>query len=726
MRLLFTCFLLNLVLLGFSQSPSLINYQGIARDGDGNALPNQAITLRFEILQGNINGPVIYTDNQTAVTTNSLGLFSTQIGKNGTLNQVNWQSGPLFLRISVDPAGGSALVLLGTQQIVSVPYAIHAENVPSTYTNNVLTIGSATHAISSGTLVTLSHGTSTNITVSSGPDYTISYTPPVMALSPNNASVGIVGSNFVPLPVQVSPTITPSGIATVTNAAPGYTIDVPAPNYNPNNGVLSFGNNNTTVTPTLGLSGNVLYSGPFSNSVSIPNAVTVSGTGIANVTGGPNYLVDVPPPTLALSSNNLSLSIVGSNSVALPPGVTVAGAGNIVNVSGGPTNYTVDVPNPVWTGTALILGATTTTIAPTLSLAGGTLTSGPPSNTVDLNGIGPFKQATGNVSLTTISDNVAIGLNSASAKLDVYSNLASGSVIKANNANSSNYSPALDVFSNGGLGLSVANTSSGGVAAELSSTNGYALNAQNNSASFPALYANNTSASTGGTAGYFKGGLVAESKPGGDAFVAKDATSADIFVVKNSGHVGVGNNAPTATLDVAGTVKIADGTEGAGKILMSDAAGNTSWVLPPVLTSTAAVISGQELGNITTTPANIGSPLYSFTKVHNDTKIQVILRTHLYVYDLNLTNAARFELMLGSTAALANTGIVDYFIDNNNNMINSNYDNVTVIAEFPAVPAGVHNINMMVYSVNSGGSAINASFNLGNYASTSIIVKEYR
>ena len=47
--------------------------------------------------------------------------------------------------------------------------------------------------------------------------------------------------------------------------------------------------------------------------------------------------------------------------------------------------------------------------------------------------------------------------------------------------------------------------------------------------------------------------------------------------ILDGGNVGIGNINPLAKLDVAGTVKISDGTQGADKVLTSDAAGNASW-----------------------------------------------------------------------------------------------------------------------------------------------------
>ena len=50
--------------------------------------------------------------------------------------------------------------------------------------------------------------------------------------------------------------------------------------------------------------------------------------------------------------------------------------------------------------------------------------------------------------------------------------------------------------------------------------------------------------------------------------------------ILDGGNVGIGTTNPTAKLEVAGNIKIADGTEGADKVLTSDAAGNATWQKP--------------------------------------------------------------------------------------------------------------------------------------------------
>ena len=56
------------------------------------------------------------------------------------------------------------------------------------------------------------------------------------------------------------------------------------------------------------------------------------------------------------------------------------------------------------------------------------------------------------------------------------------------------------------------------------------------------------------------------------------STGPEVWGLNN--NIGIGNNNPTAKLDIAGTLKIVDGTQGAGKVLTSDANGLASWATP--------------------------------------------------------------------------------------------------------------------------------------------------
>ncbi len=58
------------------------------------------------------------------------------------------------------------------------------------------------------------------------------------------------------------------------------------------------------------------------------------------------------------------------------------------------------------------------------------------------------------------------------------------------------------------------------------------------------------------------------------------AVQSNALTILRNGNTGIGVLNPTAKLDVAGNLKITDGTQGVGKVLTSDANGNASWQTP--------------------------------------------------------------------------------------------------------------------------------------------------
>lgn len=117
-----------------AQVPQRFNYQAVARDASGNALSEKTIGLRISIVDGSAGGPSLYTETFSAPT-NKQGLFSIQVGggspTSGTFGGVVWTSGAKFLKVELDPAGGTAFTLLGTSQLLSVPYALAADKLSS-------------------------------------------------------------------------------------------------------------------------------------------------------------------------------------------------------------------------------------------------------------------------------------------------------------------------------------------------------------------------------------------------------------------------------------------------------------------------------------------------------------------------------------------------------------------------------------------------------------------
>lgn len=249
---------------------------------------------------------------------------------------------------SVSPTSGSAFT-------VSVASPTFTANGPTTITGSYpnLTINST--ASPSTTLVQ-----GTNVTLNqSGNTYTVNATP------------------------AITQTLVGTGISSVTTGANTFTINTPMPAYTSSTGVLSFGGTNTVVaTPSLSIAGNVIRSGPASNTITIPSTVlTGTGTGIATVTTSTS-------------------------------------------------NFTVNVPSPTYTAATGVLsfgGTNTVVVTPTLSLTGTTLTSGPSTNSVNLATLPGLWStvSTTNIATTNSLSLVGVGTNTPTYKLDVY---ATGSV----------------------------------------------------------------------------------------------------------------------------------------------------------------------------------------------------------------------------------------------------------------------------------------------------------
>ncbi len=113
----------------FSQAPSAFRYQAVVRNSTGQFISSKLVSFKISILKGSESGNEVYCETQPD-TTNEYGLASLQIGKgtviSGNLSDIDWSSGLYFLKIWVDPNGGTAYTLLGTSQLLSVPYAVYA------------------------------------------------------------------------------------------------------------------------------------------------------------------------------------------------------------------------------------------------------------------------------------------------------------------------------------------------------------------------------------------------------------------------------------------------------------------------------------------------------------------------------------------------------------------------------------------------------------------------
>jgi hypothetical protein len=133
-KLLLLLFKIFLVILVQAQVPGEINYQGVARNPGGIALSNQNITLRISIHNNSETGSIIYQETRK-IKTNGFGLFTVAIGSagatntSGTIKGVDWADGKQkYVQVEIDPNAGYSFKNMGSAQLLSVPYALHAES----------------------------------------------------------------------------------------------------------------------------------------------------------------------------------------------------------------------------------------------------------------------------------------------------------------------------------------------------------------------------------------------------------------------------------------------------------------------------------------------------------------------------------------------------------------------------------------------------------------------
>eukprot|EP01035_Chromulina_nebulosa_P021304 gene21304-27601_t len=134
---LILAFMVFLALIGnsYAQTPQGIPYQAVARNSGGAILASTAISVRFTIRDSVATGAIKYRETHSATTT-AQGLFSVNVGQgtpvSGTFTSIKWGTNAKFMQVEIDPAGGSSYIDMGTQQMMSVPYALNTGSMKLT------------------------------------------------------------------------------------------------------------------------------------------------------------------------------------------------------------------------------------------------------------------------------------------------------------------------------------------------------------------------------------------------------------------------------------------------------------------------------------------------------------------------------------------------------------------------------------------------------------------
>lgn len=106
--------------------PKAINYQAIARDGQGNPLGNTTVSIIMSIVT---EEPTLVFQERHDVSTNALGMFDLKIGEGspmkGSMDDIKWGEHQHFAQIEMS-VDGSSFQAIGNSQLLAVPYAFYA------------------------------------------------------------------------------------------------------------------------------------------------------------------------------------------------------------------------------------------------------------------------------------------------------------------------------------------------------------------------------------------------------------------------------------------------------------------------------------------------------------------------------------------------------------------------------------------------------------------------
>jgi len=116
-------------LIGYTQTPQGFNYQAVVRNSNGTPLANQTVSVKITLQS--YSGTIYFSESKS-IGTNAQGVLNHIVGTGtlvlGDLSTIPWSSGDVYLKVEIDPNGGTSYTQMGNPaKFQSVPYALFAE-----------------------------------------------------------------------------------------------------------------------------------------------------------------------------------------------------------------------------------------------------------------------------------------------------------------------------------------------------------------------------------------------------------------------------------------------------------------------------------------------------------------------------------------------------------------------------------------------------------------------
>ncbi len=137
MKKLITLLALAITFITSAQAPQGFSYQATVRNSSGALITNQNVLFKFNIILNSQTSLPVYSETHQAPT-DDLGQVNLTIGSGtptiGTFSSINWGNGSYFMGIELNT--GSGFVVMGTTQLLSVPFALYANSAGNTQMSN--------------------------------------------------------------------------------------------------------------------------------------------------------------------------------------------------------------------------------------------------------------------------------------------------------------------------------------------------------------------------------------------------------------------------------------------------------------------------------------------------------------------------------------------------------------------------------------------------------------
>jgi len=125
-----------------------MNYQGVARSNDGQVMTNQPLLVRLSFSSKGEENDAYYTELHRVVT-DELGLFRFVIGRgeaagDQSLATIPWETQNIWMDVAISPGGLQDFTLLGSTELLTVPYAFFAESTGALVADQEMNLRSTT------------------------------------------------------------------------------------------------------------------------------------------------------------------------------------------------------------------------------------------------------------------------------------------------------------------------------------------------------------------------------------------------------------------------------------------------------------------------------------------------------------------------------------------------------------------------------------------------------